>query len=90
MADTDKFNKEGGRCVNCNVAPDDFEKGHSYTETERGIEYDVEHLNDLGMLEANGISLTFDRMNNRLIIERDEMTLEDITEELEKLVDDND
>ena len=74
------------RCENCNVAPDEFEKGHRYTETDRGIAYDVEHLNDLGFLRENGISLLFDRMNNRLVIEREELSLQEILGELERLI----
>lgn len=63
---------ETDRCPNCNVAPEDVEKGHDYTETEDGIAYNVEHLHDLGHLRANGLSLLFDRMHNRLVIERNE------------------
>jgi hypothetical protein len=53
-------------CNNCNVAPSEQAKGHSYRLTERGIQYDVEHLNDLGMVEENGMRLLFNRMENRL------------------------
>ena len=83
---SDQSMDETERCENCNVAPENFEKGHNYREIERGLEYDVEHLNSLGVLEVNGISLLFDRMNNRLVIQREELSLQEIIEELERKV----
>ena len=77
---------ETDRCPNCYTKPEDFRKGHSYHEIKGGIEYDVEHLNDLGHLRANGISLLFDRSENRLIIEREPLSLREIIDELERVV----
>ncbi len=87
---SDRFGKDPEACENCNVAPEDMEKGHSITETENGFKFDVEHLNDLGMVQENGITLLFDRMNNQLVIERDELSLREIVDELEELVDTED
>lgn len=73
-------------CENCNTHPRDVKTGHSYTTTDRGIAYDLEHLGSLGFIRENGVVLLFDRMNNRLLAERDERSVQELLDELQRRI----
>jgi len=58
-------------------------------ETERGFSYDRGRLENLGIVERNGVRLMCDRTNGRLVVERMEPTLDTIRQDLETVIGDD-
>jgi len=55
-------------------------------EVHRGLEYDPDKLDNLGMVERNGVRFLYNRMDGYLRVERTEPTLETIRQDLERVM----
>jgi hypothetical protein len=52
----------------------------------RGFSYSIDCLDELGIVEENGVRLIYDRMNDSLRVERTRPTLETIKQDLEEVI----
>lgn len=60
--------------------------GHDYRETHKGIRYNPEALDELGIIEKKGIRFMYDRMNGELVVERQE-SIDELRELVEEFRD---
>jgi len=58
-------------------------------EVRRGFEYDPDRLDNLGVVERNGVRLIYNRMDGYLRVERTDPTLETIAADLRRVMGDD-